>query len=459
MKIVRKDIDNLNASLTITIEKEDYDKKFKSELNKYKDKVQMKGFRKGKTPASVINKLYGKGILADTINNVLQENLSNYLVEQKMNILGQPLPSEEESQIDFDLKNLKDFEFNFDLGLAPDPDLIGVSATDKYNKKTVDIPDSMVNDELDLARRRQGKTIHPENDIQEKDILTLDAKELDGKKVKEEGWVTTFTIMVDLIGDDKLRKAILKKKKGDSFQHDIYKLEKERDEAYVKKYFLNLDEEEEKEISNNFEYTISEISRIEPAELDKAFFDSYFAGKEVADEAQARDFIKEEIESYYNQQSKTLFYREMMEELMESNPMELPDGFLKRWLKYQNEKLTDENLDSEYELFAKNLKWTLIKNKLVDAYKIEVNGEDIKSEIQNRFKQYFNAQGVDENYLNGVVERFLQNKEEVNKVYEELVANRMFAKLEETVEIKEKKISLDDYKEEVEKINKQSQPS
>jgi trigger factor len=199
MKIQKKDIDQLNTTLSIEIEKEDYLKKFNDELKNYKGKASLKGFRKGKTPLGFIKKMFGKGILADAVNESLQKGLFDYIKDQDLNVLGDPLPSESQEMIDFDVNNLGSFTFDFDLGLSPDITVKGAASTDSYTHYDITLTDEIVNEEIEVARKRQGSQEEVAEDIKEKDILKIQAIELENGLPKEGGHETDFTLMTDLI--------------------------------------------------------------------------------------------------------------------------------------------------------------------------------------------------------------------------------------------------------------------
>jgi len=453
MKINKTDIDALNSSISIEIEKEDYKEKFDSELNKYRTKAQLKGFRKGKTPIAYLKKMYGKGILAEAVKESLQKGLFDFIKEKELNILGDPLPSADQEMIDFDANDFKSYTFIFDVGMSPDIDVKGVADSDSYPLFNIELDDKVVDEELDVARRRQGTQQDTKEVIEEKDILTLEAKELDGKDLKKDGWETGFTVMTELIADDKLRKSVLKMKEGDSFDFDIYKLEKEKDEAYVKKYFLNLDAEEEKEIGNMFRGKISKVQRLEPAEMNQEFFDKYFGPDKVKSEKEARAKVKEEIGKYYEGQAKSFMYRDILEGLVDTNEFPLPEGFLKRWLKATNEKVTEEDIDKQFPDFLKNLKWTLIRGELAKKYEVEVGPEEIKGSFENQVRQYFGPYGMDNAYIEQTINKLMSDRNQVNKVYEELLSQKVFQKVEENVQKVEEKVSLEDFKQKVKEIN------
>ena len=453
MNITKNEIDALNASLHITIEPSDYEGKFNEELSKYRGKAQLKGFRKGKTPMNTIKKMYGKAILAETINNILGETLNTYLTDEKLDTLGQPIPSDATEVVNFDIKNLVEYKFDFDLGLAPEFEVAGME--DGVGKNVVDVPEEVVTEELDLARKRFGNEMFPEDDIEDNDLITLSAVELSGDKKKKKGWETGFQILVRDI-DDEVQKEVLKLKKGGVFTFNIRTVEKGKDEKHVNKYLLNLDEGEEKEIGDMFRGTIDKVSRIAPAEINQEFFDKY-TGQEGAEtsEAEIREKIKSNIEAHYNTQTKNLLFKDIMDHLMEANSFELPESFLKRWLKLSNENATDEVIEDEFGAFSQNLKWNLIKGKLEKKYEIQVLPEDIKEGFKRRISGYFggNPQGID---LDQMAESMMKNQEQFRQVFEEEKAEKLFQAISEDMNIVENIISLDDFKDLVKKVNEQA---
>jgi len=458
MKIQKTDIDQLNTTLTIEIEKEDYLAKFNEEIKKIKGKAAIKGFRKGKTPIGFVKKMYGKGILADAVNESLQKGLYDYIKDQDLNVLGDPLPSKEQGMLDFDANDLKSYSFQFDLGLSPEIKVVGAESADSYTYYDIELTDKIVDEELEIARKRQGSQEEITTDIEEKDMLKIEAVELSNGTLKEAGHQTDFTIMVDLIADEALMKKVLTQKKGDSFDFDIYNLEKDKDETHVKKYLLNLGDDEEKEVGKDFRGKIEKVLRMKPAALDQKFFDGYFGPDKVKDEAEAKKMIKEEIGKYYTTQADSFMYREIMENLIETNKMDLPEPFLKRWLKATNDKLTEEQMDKEFPEFLKNLKWTLIRGEIAKKENVEVKPEEIQENIVKQVQQYFGPYGMDQEYINSTVQRMMQDRNQINKVYEELLSEKVFAIVGGRVTKNEKKIDLEEFKEKVkvmnEKLNK-----
>ena len=454
MKVTQTNIDDLNAKLSVEIEKADYLDKFNAELSKLKSKVQLKGFRKGKTPINTVRKMYGQSVLAEAVNETLQKALSDHIVDTNLDLLGQPLPSEDDPEIiEFNPNSLQDYTFNFDVGISPALEVQGVSDSDAYPIKKVEVEDSVVMEELTMATKRLGERVSVTEDIKEEDILQVHALELDADgNLVDKGWDTGFSVMVDMLNDD-TKKEVLGLKAGESFDFDIYTLEKDKDEKYVKKYLLNLDEEEEKEIGNQFRGTIKDVTRLVPAEINEDFLNKFFGEGVASTEEEAKEKIKENISAYYDDQAKRLMYRDIMDVLIEKNEVPLPEAFLKRWIAFNNEKLSSEEIDKDFEGFAKNLKWTLISSNLAKKYDVKVEQEDIHQRFVQQAQSYLGQYGADPSLLNGIVENLMKNQEQVNRAYEEVQADKVFGKIAEVVTQTEESVSVEEFNELVKQLN------
>lgn len=460
MKIDKNVIDDLNQTINITIEKSDYESKYKSELKKHAANAQIKGFRKGKTPISVVKKMYGQNVLVNVVNDSIQSSLDTFLKEEDLKILGQPIPSEEQAdQPDFDPNHLRDYSFSFDIGLSPDFEIKGIGSKASYDIYDVQIDDELVQQEIDHITAQMGAQEHTDEVIEEKDIITVDAEELEGDNVKENGWATTFNVIVESL-DDEYKDQLLKMKSGDEFTFDITKLEKDRKEDYVNKYLLNRTEADaEVEIGNDFKGKIGNVARLKKAEFNQELWDKYFGEGEVSSEEEAKEKIKENIKKYYDEQAKQVMYKSIMDTIVEDTKMELPKDFLKRWLKMNNAEATSEQIDSEIEGFLDNLRWTLIKSELTKKYEIKIEPEEMRTAMMNKVAGYFRQYGLDPSMADGVMNQMMQNQEEVNRVYEELSAEKVFNKIGEEVKKKEVVISKDDFVEVVKELNSKQQAS
>lgn len=444
MKTELVETGNLTAQLTIVLESTDYKEDFDKEIKKYRSQAHIKGFRKGKTPLSAIKKMYGRSVLADIINNKLQNTMADYITENEIDILGNPLPAETQKPIDFEMKELGDFEFIYDLGLAPTFDVVGASDSDKYDNYKISMAEDMVDEEITNLQKRMGEQVEVDEEIEESDILQIEITEvLDG--AERDAFVTEITVMPDRLTDH-AKETLIGKRLGTDINIDIFDFEKDAAEDYVKKYFLK---DAPEDVSKNFKGSVSAIKRLKPAEINEEFFTKAFGpDANVSTEAEARDFLRKELQDFYNEQGKSITKRYILENLIDKNEMSLPDEFLKKWLLSTNEKLSQEEVEKDFEGFRKNLKWTLVKQNVAKNNDIKLESEDLraalKAKIEKQFAQYGGYPGI--NY-DDMADRLMQNQETVQKEYEELLAERVLDKVYELVSLKDKEVTLDEYKE------------
>jgi trigger factor len=456
--IVREDHDNLNVTLTLSIPVADYQPKFKAKLNEYRKKAHLKGFRKGKTPLTVVRKMYGREVLVDIINNIVGEELDGYLKKEKLDILGNPLPSKDQASFDFDPKNLEDFEFKYDLGLSPEFEVVGLEDT-AFNRYNVLVPDSMVDDDLADAQKRLGEQKSVDDTIQEDDILRLQADELADGAVKEGGWANEFSVSYPELTDE--AKAIFDgKQKGDVVEIDIFNLAKDKDEKFVRKYFLDVNEDadETPEIGNKFQATISDVTRLEPATLGQEFFDKYFGKGVVSSEEEAREKMNANIKLYYDRQADGLLYKEIKETLEEKNPLEFPKEFLKRWLTTSKRLPEGSTAEEEVGKLLKGLPWTLIRSKLSTRFDVTVTQEEIKQALRQQIISQVGGYDLG-SIIDEYLETLMKNEEQTHAIFEQLLAEKLFVKLKETITTNENDISTEDFEKVMEEERAKNQPA
>lgn len=458
-KVVREDLDNLNAILQVTLEQADYEKKFEEELEKYRKKAQIKGFRIGKTPITVIRKLYGKALLADIVNQQLQDSLYDYLQEANLHLLGQPIPNADQEEISFDPKALKDFHFRFDIGLAPEFEVNGLDTSSHFEQPVVDITDEMVEEDLLSLRRRLGERGNPESDFRQGDLITLNAEELnDDGSVAPDGHSSKFSLLFE-DATPEAQQALARLKTGDSFPFDVYQLEKDRDEAFVRRYLLHLDSEDGKDPGRQFLLTIEKAERNALAEMNQEFFDRAFEGGEVHSEADLRERIAQGIGSFYKAQSDALLFRDFQERLLELNPLPLPDDFLRRWIQVSNEKADEKLVEKEYPHFAHNLQWTLIRNKIARQFELQVSEQEVVEYFMNRVRGYFGSgvASLGEEFIQNMARRLMQDEKQVEQAYDEVLTDRLHDAVRAVVTVSEKKLSLAEFSALAEKARAEAQ--
>ena len=453
-KIVREDVDSLNAVLSITIEPSDIDNDIKTELSKFKQKAHLKGFRKGKTPMGFIKKMYGQSIIVDIVNKTIEKQLNDFITEEKIDLLGQPLPSTNQEQIELDINNKEQLVFKFDIGLSPQIEVKGLK-DNTFQKYAVEIPDAIAEEELKTARKRMGVRESTDKVIEEDDMLQFNAEELDGDALKKDGWATTFHILVKDVADESVKEQLLTMKKGDKVRFNINKIEGDKDEAFVRKHLLNVEEADaDVVIGEMFEGTISDVTRLVDAEMDQAFFDKFLGVGKVTSEAEAKDFIKKDIAKHYDTQADSLMFRDIRDQLMEANSVSLPDEFLKRWLVTSHEGNTPEMVEKDYDSFSKNLKWTIIRNNLQETHKVEVKPDDIVARMKQKVMGVY-GQYLDAGMLETMTQRLLSDREQYNRVFEEEVTEKVFLAVKEVVTIQEMSISKEDFEAKVQAINEE----
>lgn len=443
MNITQEKTGNLNAVVKIKIAPADYAEKVDKAIKDQAKKAQLPGFRKGMVPAAHIKKMHGKSILVEEVNNLLNDTLTNYIAEQKLEILGQPLPKLDDLK-NFKWDNTDEFEFDYELGLAPSFE-VDISSKDTFTEYVVKADKETLESRIKNIRRSYGKMSNPEISA-DNDVLYADLSQLteDGN-VLEGGIASTATIRLDQIKDDEIRKSLIGLKKDDELTVDI---QKAFDDAGVVAKALNIPEEEAADIKAKFKLVVKNVNRLEESDLNQEFYDKIFGEGIVTDEVGFRAKITEEVEGMFKQDSDRKLSNDIYEQLLVKHNFELPDDFLRRWLKATNEKLTDEELAEGYDDFAKNLKWTLIENKIIKNNNIEIKYEDVvkaaKAKLDAQFRMY-SPSPLPEDQLAQYAVQFLQEKENANRTFEEVKALRTFEQIKSVATLEQKEIDYDKF--------------
>ena len=459
--IARENIDALNVALTVTVAKEDYLADFQKELKRYRQQASLKGFRKGNIPMSVVRKMFGRSILAEVVNKELQDEMSKFLYDEDaaIDFLGQPIPSEDQDEFEFSVTNLVDYVFKFDLGLAPQFELQGLGNEETLEKLVVEPAGDKLDEELMNLRRRFGVSEEVDDAVAERDIITLKAVELDGDAPKEDGINNEFTLFIENITDD-ARAAFLGKRIGDSAVLDVFNLEATTTVDLVRKYLLGLAEDDDREISEAFSLTIDKISRHTLAELNEDFFKQAFGEGDVSSEKEALAKIQEDYHGYFKGQTNALLFRSAQEFLMEKNTLEFPETFLKRWLVTSNEKNTPENVEAGFEGFVKGLQWTLIREKLIKQFELDVKAEEVRASFAQQVMGYFGGQQPEwlgEEMISGMVDRMMKEEKNVRDKFDELMNDKLSVRLQEEFTLTDKVVSPEELQEIVAKIQAENE--
>ncbi|MFD2871171.1 trigger factor [Mucilaginibacter ximonensis] len=446
MNITQEKIDNLNAVLKVNIDAADYQARVDKAIKDHAKKAKMPGFRPGMVPPSHIKKMYGKSILVDEVNNLLSDTLNNYITEQKLDILGQPLPKVDDKQ-EYNWDFADNFEFNYEIGLAPAFD-IDFSSKDKLTQYVIKIDDTTLAERIKNIRRSYGKMTNPDVSADD-DVLYAQLTQLspDGS-VFDGGISNTTSVRIEQIKDAKIKKSLIGLKKDDEVTLDIQKAF--GNDAPKVAAILGIDESEAADVKSNFKLTVKNVNRLEESDLNQEFFDKLFGAGVVTDEAGFKAKITEELESMMNQDSDRKLQNDIYQYSLDKVSFELPDEFLKRWLKATNENLSEEELEGGYKDFAQNLKWTLIENKIITGNNLEIKYDEVfaaaKQSLDAQFRMY-SPTPLTEEQLGQYTVQYLQNKENANKVFEEVKALKTIDYIKSVVTLDKKDIFYNDFKE------------
>lgn len=442
----------LQGTLTIHITEAEYQPILNKEITNYKSKAQLKGFRKGKTSADLIKKLYGGAILQEVIEKTLQNQLMEHIRENKLQLLGQPIGNENQPQISYDIFNPSEFKFIFDIGYAHEFEIKGLDKTFSLNK--VKVGDDKVDEQFENLRRRMGELKEVEGPVTEDHLLAIKAIELENGQPKENGIETEFSLWLSQI-DDAGKDLFIGKKKGDTLDADLHLLHPDKDEAFIKsKYFTKLDENTA--VPALVKMTIDEIKIMEPAAVNDDFFQKGF-GPEVNSIEAAKEKIKEELERQYLHQAEALLFRDIQGHLLDVNKMDMPESFLKRWLKTQDPRLTDQAIDDDFPDFTQNLLWTMMRDKFLEKYNIQITSQDIRNRMRQQFLNYLGGMALgDTSFLDSIIDKSMKNREQVEKLHDEILTDRLFDSLKAEVKLEETPISEEEFKALMEAARKDS---
>jgi len=445
MNVVQEKVNKLNAILKVEIKLEDYQSKVKKTLEKYRKDAKVPGFRPGKVPFGIIQKQYGKTVLADELNKLSNDGLYNYIKEENLEILGNPIPLEENT-FKGDLDNPSDFEFSYEIGFSPKFD-IPLSSKKSMDYFMVKVDDQLIEKQINDLRRRYGK-LESTEEIGETDMVLGLFRELDSKKEPKEGGVEhNSTISMEFLKDKKAIKALIGKKVDDAIVIDPKSVSKDSKDMVS---MLGLKEEEELNgLSKHFKFTINEIKRMEMAELNEELYGKLFPTGEVKTEKDLNKKVSDDLSNMFKQDSDRLFTQNMYEYLMDKTKISLPESFLKKWIKISNEKpIDDETLDKEFDGYLKSMKWQLIQGKLFKDNDIQITNEEVmdftKSLLVSNYAQY-GMPAPEDKELTETAMRLLKDKEQVNGIYDRITEKKLSEYFQANVPMKEKKLSYDDF--------------
>jgi trigger factor len=443
MNITRENIDELNAIVTVSIEKNDYEATVNDVLKSHRKKANMPGFRPGMVPAGLIKKMYGKAALAEEVNKLLSNSLNDYIHAENLNVLGEPLPNNEK-QLPINWETDADFSFVFDLGLAPDI-TVNLDKQTTITYYNILAGEEIVNKQLDAYAARLG-----ENKVvdvaEEKDTIRGNFVQLDEEGNELEGGIKAekVVIAIDMMKDEEIKASFLGAKAGDVIVFDPVKA---YDNQHEVGHMLNISHEEAEKLTGNFSFTVIEVLHFEKAELNQDLFTKIYGEESgIATEEEFKARIKTEIEENFVQSSDYKFAIDSRDALLKEIQFSLPEAFLKRWIKTTNQKMTDEQIESDFDNFMIDLKWQLIKERIVKDNDLKITEEDVRSLAKEmaaaQFRQY-GLNNVSEEHLENYAEHMLKNEEERRKLVSRKQEDVIVAAIKDKVTLDNQEISYE----------------
>ncbi|NNJ88021.1 MAG: trigger factor [Eudoraea sp.] len=438
MNITKEQIDDLNAVVKVAITKEDYQDKVDKILKDYRKQANIPGFRKGQVPMGLIKKQYGKAVLVDEVNKLLQDNLNKYLNEEKLDVLGNPLPKQQDS-FDWDRD---EFDFEFELGLAPEFEA-SLKTKKPVTQYKIVADKKMIDEQLERIQKQYGKLVS-KKEVAKKDEVTgtfvNEAEEIEHKS----------TVELDKIKSKKALDTLVGKKPGDVVTLKTKGLFKE---DYFLSGALGIKKEKADKLAIEVNFTLEEINERQPAELNQDLFDKLFGKDTITSLKELKDRLKEDAEKQFEQQSDQKLLNDVTERLIETTKFDLPSGFLKKWIQMTGEKpLSEEEAHDEYEKSEKGLRYQLIEGKIIKDHDVEISYDELKEFakgfIKSQMAQY-GQMNPQEEELDAIAGRVMSNQEEVKRLSEQLMSQKLLTLYKEKANLKVKEVTYENFVKEV----------
>ncbi len=425
------------GAIKISLNEGDYQSQVAEKIKDYSKKANIKGFRQGKVPTSYIKKLYGKSILVEEINQLLSKSLTDYIKENKINILGEPLPNDKEAgKIDWDSQ--KDFDFEYAIGMVDEFEY-DLSKKVKVTSYKIKVDDAAINETVENLTSQYGNMTNPE--VSEKDDAIYGNL--------SQGEFSKDLLLETKDMDKKIEKKFMGLKKDDVVTFDLHKAFPDTQQL---SQILGVSEEETKAISGDVEFKTININRCEKAELNQEFFDKIFGPETVKSEEAFLEKIKTTIEENYEKETMAFLDYSIQKEFVDKTKIELPDEFLKRWLIASNEgKITEEDIKNEYDAYIKDLKWSLIKSKIAEDNELKTEHEDVMEKARELIRENLAQSGMGsqfESNIDAFVDNYLKGDEGNNyyKVFNQAHAEKIMGKIKETISIGNKEVDVEKFK-------------
>jgi trigger factor len=441
--------DKINGLMTITLETADYQPEVDKTLKDYRKRANIPGFRPGQAPMGMIKRQFGPSVKVDAVNKLLGEKLYEYVRENKIQMLGEPLPSEQQEQLDFESD--KPLTFKFDIAVAPAFEA-KLSGKDKIPYYNITVEDKLIDQQVEMYQSRSGHYEKVENfDMEQRDMLKGDLRELDAAGNVKEGGITVAdaVLMPQYIKVDDQKKLFEGSKLGDIITWNPRKAYPESDVEVSS--LMKIQKEEVKDHEGDFTFQITEISRFVKAEVNQELFDQTFGEGTVKDEKEFRQKIADTISQQFKSDSDYKFLLDVRAHMEKKvGKLEFPEALLKRVMLNNNKDKGADFVEKNFDASIKELGWHLIKEQLVAAQEIKVGDDDLKNVAKEAARAQFAQYGmsnVPDEYLENYAQEMLKKRENVDGLVDRAVDVKLTAALKSVVKLEEKDITLDKFQE------------
>lgn len=452
MNISKENIEGLNSVIKVTVGKDDYESKVSDVLKDYRKKANMPGFRPGKVPMGLVKKMYGKAVLVDEVNKLVSESISKFIADEKLELLGEPLPSDDQEVIDFD--NQDEFVFSFDIAEAPEFK-VNLSKKDKIVYNKIAVTDEMLEQQVKSITSRFGKQENveqpTENSLVKGDFVQLDQ---DGNELEDGIKAEDSVLSMSVVKDEDIKKTLLEAKVGDTV---VFNPRKAFPDDTELSYLLKIEKEDASNVDGDFKFTIKEATEFVDPELTQEVFDQIYGKDVVKSEEEFKAKVKEELENQLAMDSDYLFFLDAKKKLVKKFKEELPEEFLKRWIlatNRDNDKLTPEQIEKEMPLFIEDLKWQLIKNKLIKDHEIKLEDNDVleyaKKSARMQFAQY-GLNNVPDEHIENYAHDMLKNEEQQRQIIDGAMHDKLIEFIKGAVNLEDKEVTRDEFNKLIEK--------
>mgnify|MGYP002629266245 CR=1 FL=1 len=450
MNISQESNSELTAIIHINLQESDYIDAVNKQLSDYRKKANMPGFRPGMVPIGMIKKMYGNSVTVDEVNKTLSEALNNYIIENKINVIGNPLPNTEKTT-NIDFAKQKEFDFFFDIGLAPELS-IELSKDIKVPYYTIKISDSELDKAVADVKVRFGEDENPEVS-EEGDSFQGKFIEVDPEGNAIEGGVENDGFLkFDDIKLKTIQNQFIGKKAGDSLTINLLKAIK--DESKVAS-LINRHDEGDVKLNSDYNFEIAKIIRTHEAELGEELYKKVFPAQEIKNEAEFKKALSNDLTKHYQRDTDRQFLADTVKELIKIADISLPDEFLRRWLlESNNGKITQEQIDTQYDNYARTFKWQLLENELLKDHAEDMQVKE--EEIREKVAAYFQTMGGGAeltSQIEGIIDQVLSNKEEKQKIHNDIQDEKLINLFKENITTKDKKVTTEKFIEIASKID------